>query len=118
MQKKILTILVVLVLLVAAFFLYRHFHQKNLGVSPPNPYENSEITVEVFKEGNGFGYDILIDGQIYVHQPTIPAIGGNQTFKSSSDAQRAADLVISKIRQGILPPTVSIEELQTIGVIK
>lgn len=114
MQKKILTILVVLVLLVAAFFLYRHFYREKPA---PNPYENSEITAEVFKEGNGFGYDILIDGQIYVHQPTIPAVGGNQTFKSESDAQKAAEIVISKIRQGILPPTVTVEELQATGVI-
>ena len=117
MKKKILTILAVLVLLVAAFFLYRHFHKENLGVSPPNPYADSEITAEVFPEGNGFGYDILIDGQIYVHQANIPAVGGNQTFKSESDANLAADLVISKIRQNILPPTVTVEELQTLGVI-
>ena len=115
MQKNILIIASVLVLSIIVFFIFGNYKNTKTLL---NPYADSEITAKIFKEGNGFGYDILIDDALYVHQPTIPAIGGNQTFKSSSDAQRAADLVISKIRQGILPPTVSIEELQTIGVIK
>ena len=114
MKKKVLTILGVLVLLVVAYFLYQNFHKEK---EVPNPYENSEITAVAIEGENGWGYDVLIDGNIYVHQPTIPAVGGNKGFKSETDAKMAADLVIGKIRAGILPPTVSVEELQAIGVI-
>lgn len=119
MKKKIVTILSVLVLLVLAFFLYQNLHKPDLEVRPPNPYENSEIVAETFEneKGNGFGYDILIDGHIYVHQPSVPAVGGNTGFKSKADAQTTANLVIGKIRAGILPPTVSTEELRNLGVI-
>lgn len=80
-----------------------------------NPYENSEITVTTFEEENGFGYDILIDGNIYVHQPNIPAVGGNKGFKNEADARATGSLVVEKIRNGIIPPTISIEELQGLG---
>lgn len=114
MQKKILTIIGVLVLLAAAYFFYRSFHRKE---SLPNPYEHSEIIAVTIEGEEGFGYDIFVDGRPYIHQTNIPAVGGTAGFKSESDAQAAAELVISKIRQGILPPTVSIEELQALGVI-
>lgn len=117
MNKKILTILGVLVLLVVAYFLYQNFHKPDLEVELPNPYENSEITAVAIEGEEGWGYDVLIDGNIYVHQPTIPAVGGNKGFKSENDAKMAAELVIGKIRAGILPPTVTVEELQAIGVI-
>lgn len=82
-----------------------------------NPYENSEITVDTFEEDTGWGYEVLIDGNIYVHQPNIPAVGGNRGFKSEADARTIGNLAVEKIKKGIIPPTISSEELKTLGVI-
>lgn len=82
-----------------------------------NPYENSEITVNTFKEDSGWGYEVLIDGNIYVHQPNIPAVGGNNGFKNETDARTTGNLAVEKIKKGIIPPTLSVEELKAAGVI-
>lgn len=93
----------------------------NTGI---NPYEKSDVTVEVFKgdstevNGNkGWGYNILVDGKIYVHQPNIPAIMGNSGFGSEEKAQKAGEFVVSKIKNNILPPSVTPEELDSLGVL-
>jgi hypothetical protein len=83
-----------------------------------NPYENSAITVNTFEEESGFGYDVLIDGNIYVHQPNIPAVGGNKGFKTEADARATGNLAVQKINEGIIPPTISVEELREIGVVQ
>lgn len=89
-----------------------------------NPYEDSEITVEVFKidsveqtGSRGWGYDILVDGKIYIHQPNVPAVMGNNGFSSEEKAREAGEFVIYKIRNNILPPSVSPEELDSLGVL-
>jgi hypothetical protein len=90
-----------------------------------NPYEKSEITVEVFKVDSlensgstGWGYDILINGQLYIHQPNIPAVMGNNGFSSEEKAREAGELIISKIRNNVLPPSVTVEELETKGLLE
>jgi len=65
-----------------------------------------------------FGYYIMIDGQMYIEQKTIPAIEGNQGFKTREDAEKISKLVIQKIREGEIPPTVSVEELKANNVIE
>lgn len=112
MQKKVLTILGVLVLLVVAYLLYQHFHQ---DPEVSNPYADSAITSETYPTENGFGYKIYIDGNLYVDQPTIPAVAGNKGF-GESDAETVAELAVDKIRQGIIPPTISTEELADLGI--
>ena len=89
-----------------------------------NPYEGSDITVEVFKVdsieqngSHGWGYDILIDGQIHIHQPNIPAIMGNNGFSSEEKAREAGEFIIQKIRNNVLPPSVTPEELDSLGVL-
>jgi len=65
-----------------------------------------------------FGYYIMIDGQMYIEQKTIPAIEGNQGFKTREDAEKIAKLVIQKIRSGEIPPDVTVEELKSNNVIE
>lgn len=89
-----------------------------------NPYEKSEITVDVFKvdslESNGsggWGYDILINGKLYIHQPIIPGVQGNRVFSSEEKAREAGELIVTKIRNNILPPSVTVEELDNKGLL-
>lgn len=66
--------------------------------------------------GNKFGYSIYIDGLMYIEQEVIPAIEGNRGFDTREEAEKIAKLAIEKIRQGELPPVISIEELKAKGV--
>ncbi|TAL61923.1 MAG: DUF4907 domain-containing protein [Bacteroidetes bacterium] len=87
-----------------------------------SPYKNAKIDIKVFenKEANltGFGYDILIYDALYVHQPHIPAINGNRGFKTKDQATKAAEFVIYKIRNNIMPPSLGVEELDSLGTLK
>jgi Domain of unknown function (DUF4907) len=89
-----------------------------------NPYKDARLTVEVFKvdsiEHNGsrgWGYDIMINGEIHIHQPNIPAVMGNNGFSSEEKALMAGEFVIQKIKNNILPPSVTPEELDSLGVL-
>ena len=116
MQNIKIIILGVLVVVGVGYAAFTKFH--NTEKDAPNPYENSEIIVNTFEEDTGWGYDVLIDGNLYVHQPNIPAVGGNKGFTAEVDARATGNLAVEKIREGIIPPTISVEELKEIGVVK
>lgn len=63
-------------------------------------------------ESGTWGYDIYSDNRLYIHQPSIPGLSGNKGFATRAQAKKAANIVCQKIRKGITPPTVSIEELR------
>jgi len=65
-----------------------------------------------------FGYNVLANGRLMIQQKSIPAMPGNEGFKTKADAEKVAQLVIGKIKKGEMPPTVSIEEMQKLNVIK
>lgn len=63
-----------------------------------------ELTYRVLRMKDGsFGYDILQDGKTLVHQPFIPAYGGNIGFAKKRYAKATAQLMMKKMNQGIFP---------------
>ncbi len=81
----------------------------------------ADINYKIIQSENGvqgFGYDIYIKGKIYVHQPTIPAVAGNKGFSTKQKAEQSARLVIYKIKNNILPPTVEIRELDSLHLLE
>lgn len=93
--------------------------------SKQNPYINSKVEVTVFsndttadKNISGFGYDILIDGKPYVHQPHIPAVAGNKGFATSQAANKAGEFVAYKIKNNIMPPSITEHELDSVGALE
>lgn len=52
-----------------------------------------------------------------VHQASIPGMSGNKGFATKKDATKVAELVIEKMQKGIMPPTVTKEELQKLKLI-
>jgi len=66
---------------------------------------------------NTYGYDIYFRGHLLVHQPSIPCINGNKGFIRKKDARRVALLVTEKIRKGIMPPSLTLQELKNLGVL-
>jgi hypothetical protein len=119
LQMTRLTALLALLLLFSC-------HNKTIKTQDPGPDQNVKIGIKTYRiqppEGQnidyGWGYDIYISGKMYIHQPQIPAVGGNLGFKTKGKARKAAELAVYKIRRNIMPPTISVEELDSLGVLK
>jgi hypothetical protein len=80
--------------------------------------ETEQYTSESFyTEGIGWGYRILNQGAPYINQPHIPAVSGVNGFESEQDALITANFAIYKINNGIVPPTISKTELDSLGVL-
>ncbi len=110
-QKIIIVVVFLAVIVGGALYL-----DKNKKEETVNPYADSVVTTTILTNSDGtFGYDILIDGNIYVHQPTKPAVGGNTGFATEAEAQYVAELVISKIKNNMLPPSVTPEEIKSMS---
>lgn len=67
---------------------------------------------------NTFCYDIYSNGKLLIHQTNIPGLNGNEGFKTKEGAKRVAEFVISKLKKGEIPPTVSIVELKKLKAIR
>lgn len=81
-------------------------------------YRTDELIPFEGKVEKGWGYDIYKSDAKYIHQPTIPAINGNHSFKTEADAKKVAGLMVKKIRNNISPPTIEIKELDSLGISK
>lgn len=88
------------------------------GSAPINNIINDSYNFKTFMVGNYWGYDIYKDNQLLVHQPNIPAIEGDRGFSSEQKAISVANLTIQKLRNGIMPPTLNIEELDSLKAIE
>jgi hypothetical protein len=74
-----------------------------------------KVELYTFKIENGFGYNILVNNKIYIHQEIIPAVINNQHFISRHDAQITGTLVIEKLKTGKVP-ALSINELDSLKI--
>jgi hypothetical protein len=84
-----------------------------------NSYAKAEITITIIPSSNNtFGYDILLYGKPFVHQPNIPGLPGNEGFTTKKKAQTVAEFVVKKIKNNEIPPTVAVEDLNSMGVLK
>ncbi len=84
-----------------------------------NPYAKADITIQIIPSANNtFGYDILLSKRLLVHQPNIPVLPANEGFTTKKRAQKVAEFVVKKIRNNEMPPTVTMEDLNTLGVLK
>lgn len=100
--------------------------QAFLGLSQPSPpntgIQNSHSKPDSLSytltpvNNNQYGYDIFVNGRLRIHQPTIPGQPGNSGFKTKSDAKKVALFVMDKINKGIMPPTITQEELKNLGI--
>jgi len=66
----------------------------------------------------GWGYDIYSNGDRIIHQPTIPAVSGISSFKTEEDASRTGHYAMNKMMKSGSFPTLSIQELDSLGVLK
>lgn len=75
------------------------------------------IQAVVLEYGPGeFGYQILENGKLLIDQQHIPAVQGLKRFKTREEAQRLGEHVKSMIQKGIMPPTVSMSDLDSLYI--
>ena len=80
-----------------------------------SPVRNYSYVI-INNEQNTYGYDILNGNKVVIHQPNIPAVVGNKGFASKKDAEKTAKLALIKISHNIMPPTISIHELDSMHI--
>ena len=82
-------------------------------------YANTKLTYNIIHAPqHTYGYDVFAADRLMIHQTSAPALPGNVGFKTKEDATKVALLVIDKIRKGEMPPTISIDEMKKLKVIK
>ncbi|MDE3741998.1 DUF4907 domain-containing protein [Maribacter polysaccharolyticus] len=74
------------------------------------------IRSEVYPVEEGFGYRILNHAnKVLIQQGNIPAIQGNHPFTTAEDAEKTAEMVISKILNGE-DPRLSLSDLEHLEI--
>ena len=69
------------------------------------------LSYKCFNTGNGWGYDILCNDSIIIHQDVAMGVHGTAGFSSEQQAKAVAAIVIEKIKSGKIP-TITRRELQ------
>jgi hypothetical protein len=69
-------------------------------------------------DSSTFGYDIYTNGNLYIHQTTVPGMSGNSGFENTALAKKCALLVLKKLEKGEALPTITEEELIELGLKK
>ena len=95
-------------------------HDESKVVRQPSKlYATAELDIKIIPGiNNTFGYDITLDGRPFIHQPHIPGMPGNEGFPTTERARKVAELVVKKIRNNEMPPGVTVEELNSLGVLQ
>ena len=121
MKRKIIIIIISILLLACIWFLWSKVSETKediIAQEETNPYKEATIKAIILPlEDNTFGYDIYLYDAVLIHQPSRPGLSGNTGFATEEDAMKIAELVIKKIRNNEMPPTVTIEELQELEVL-
>ena len=88
------------------------------GTSYETKVSNVVFRVETMEVEGGFGYSVFVNGKKFIEQKNIPAVEGNQVFKTSDDALKVGKLVVKKMTESTDLPSVTKEELKALGVIE
>lgn len=74
-----------------------------------------KTSLQTFKTGSGWGYDLSINDTVYIHQEYMPALPGRTGFKTEEDARKIGQLAMYKIAYSRFP-VISIAELDSCGI--
>lgn len=96
----------------------------NQTVPPPPDFKSDKLELKIYevidsvtKKSKGWGYDIII-GTGKIHQPTIPAIQGYKSFVTKEEAQKTGTFALNKMKKTGAMPTITIRELDSLGITK
>ena len=75
-----------------------------------------KVESATFEVAGGWGYNILIDHKIFIHQEFIPAAQGYKAFSSKEDAEKIAGFQINEIINKKVPD-VSVKDLDSLHIV-
>jgi hypothetical protein len=109
MTKRNNTLIILVAVLVSAGIWLYSFNHKATS-------KEKKITTSVFSGLNGWGYDILVNDKLFIHQESIPVIAGKRGFDKKEQAEQAAQLIINKMKRGQLPTITTFEIGQLLSI--
>jgi hypothetical protein len=68
-----------------------------------------QYSVSVYKTHDGWGYDVVYNHKIIIHQPYMPVVPGKVAFRDKSSARKTGSLVAKKLRNKKSPGITEIE---------
>ena len=101
MNQKILFYILTLVVGISIIGSLEYHHANSSG----------EYALEVFKNEDGWGYQIFVRGKLVIKQNHIPGIKDKNAFKTEGDAKKIGYLVIKRLKKN-KPPSISKEDLK------
>ena len=83
------------------------------ALNKEHPKKKNHLSAKIFEGSCGWGYDILVNDSLFIHQESVPVLKGKKGFPKKEQAEQTAQLIINKMKRGQLP-TVTTFELQQI----
>jgi len=81
-------------------------------------FANNQLTHKIIPVANNtFCCDVLANDKILIHQPSKPGLPSNEGFTTKVVAEKVATLIITKIKNGEMPPNISTKELKKLNVL-
>ena len=99
------------IIFIAIFYFINNSFAQNINEKSVSASSKIKYNLIPLKN-NTWGYDIFIDDKLKIHQTTIPCLNGDSGFKTKASAKNIAKLVTYKISKGIMPPSITIDELK------
>lgn len=90
-------------------FVYTRYNRK------PNRSDWVQLTYTTYHTPLGWGYDVLVNDSLFIHQQQMPAVEGNRGFSSKKEAEKVAELVIARMKRKELP-TILLRDLDSLGI--
>lgn len=81
-----------------------------------NIKKGNGIRSQTFQDSLGWGYDVLINDTIFIHQNIIPGMPGIHGFKTEEQALAVGNLVVKKMKNSKSFPSVNPYELDSLGI--
>lgn len=92
-----------------ALFVYKQW----LAPKPSGDWVSLKYTT--YHTPLGWGYDVLVNDTLFIHQQQMPAVAGMRGFATQQEAQAVAELIIYRIKNKQLP-TILLKDLDSLRI--
>ena len=101
-NRRIFTLIIVLLICITALFCR---------------CQNDDIKLKVFEIEEGrWGYKIDVKGKQLIDQTFVPVVEGYKPFKTKEDALKTGKLVMRKMKEEGMFPSISLEEIEELNL--
>lgn len=90
------TVVIGVAVVVSAAIWIEALSRRGSGSSPA-------LTARVFRLADGWGYDILVNDSLFIHQDCVPGQPGRLRIPTALQARQSAERVIGRFRSGRWP---------------